>query len=122
VIFSTDLYCVATETDHVSPWSSVYRLLLLTDTDVTFVLTNGAHNSGILSEPGHNGRHFRFGHKAEGDAYATDDNWLAHHKPRKGPWWQHWVRWLRKRSRRSTKPRAGDIPSLEPAPGLCVDG
>ena len=35
------IYCLATETDHVSPWRSVYRLLLLTDTDVQFVLTNG---------------------------------------------------------------------------------
>ncbi|WP_050929747.1 PHA/PHB synthase family protein [Aestuariivita boseongensis] len=117
-----DVYCVATETDHVSPWTSVYRLLLLTDTDVTFVLTNGGHNSGILSQPGHDGRHFRFGHKAEGDTYVTDDNWLAHHKPRNGSWWPNWVRWLKKRSGRSIKLRAGSVPSLAPAPGLYVHG
>ena len=29
-----------------------------TDTEVTFVLTTGGHNAGIVSEPGHAGRSF----------------------------------------------------------------
>lgn len=80
------VYCVATETDHVSPWESVYRLLLLKDTEVTFVLTNGGHNGGILSEPGHPGRYFRTGHKAEGDPYITATKWLDRHAPQDGSW------------------------------------
>jgi hypothetical protein len=32
-------------------------LSLLTDTDVTFVLTNGYNGGGIPSEPGHAGRY-----------------------------------------------------------------
>ncbi|WP_299547444.1 alpha/beta fold hydrolase [uncultured Tateyamaria sp.] len=53
------IFCLATETDHVSPWRSVFKLQLLTDTDVTFCLTAGGHNSGVLSEPGHRKRHYR---------------------------------------------------------------
>ena len=35
------LFVVATTTDHISPWSSVFKIHLLADTELTFVLTKG---------------------------------------------------------------------------------
>jgi polyhydroxyalkanoate synthase len=116
------VYCVATEADHVSPWRSVFRLSLLTDTDVTFVLTNGGHNGGILSEPGHAGRHFRCGHKDEGDAHITATDWLDGHHPQDGSWWPHWAQWLTKRSRPVQILRSTHLDALAAAPGRYVFG
>lgn len=116
----SDIYCVATETDHVSPWQSVFRISLLTDTDVTFVLTNGGHNGGILSEPGHTGRHFRCGHKDEGDAHITALDWIDCHDPQMGSWWPHWAKWLKKKSGRPKNPRSSLVKSLDAAPGRYV--
>ena len=40
---------------------SAYKTGALTRSEVTFVLTNGGHNAGVVSEPGHHHRHYRMG-------------------------------------------------------------
>ncbi|WP_432817126.1 PHA/PHB synthase family protein [Sulfitobacter sp. JB4-11] len=116
------IYCVGTERDHVSPWRSVFRLLMLTDTDVTFALTSGGHNGGILSEPGHARRHFRSGHKKEGDHHVTADTWFERHAPQDGSWWPHWVAWLGQFSSDPVDVSGSRVQSLRPAPGRYVFG
>lgn len=116
----SDIYCVATESDHVSPWPSVFRISLLTDTDVTFVLTNGGHNGGILSEPGHKGRHFRCGHKDEGDAHITATDWLDSHDSQAGSWWSDWSKWLENKSGRPQPSSSKLVKPIDAAPGRYV--
>jgi len=53
------LFMVATVHDHVAPWRSVYKLNLVAETELTFLLTSGGHNAGIISEPGHPNRSFQ---------------------------------------------------------------
>src|SRR5690606_8370009 len=53
------VFCVGTVFDHVAPWQSVYKLHLLTPSEITFVLTTGGHNAGIVSPPGHPRRHYQ---------------------------------------------------------------
>jgi polyhydroxyalkanoate synthase len=45
------LFMVATARNHVAPWHSVYKLNLVAETELTFLLTSGGHNAGIVSEP-----------------------------------------------------------------------
>jgi polyhydroxyalkanoate synthase len=90
----TPTFAVATERDHVAPWRSVHKLHLLIDADLTFVLTNGGHNAGIVSEPGHPGRHYRIMLKKHGDICLGPDEWFVSAAPREGSWWKAWTKWL----------------------------
>jgi len=77
------MFVVGTEGDHIAPWHSVYKIGLLNDGDLTFVLTPGGHNAGIVSEPGHAHRHFRLSHRERGGHYAADA-WKAQTAPQAG--------------------------------------
>jgi polyhydroxyalkanoate synthase len=92
------VFAVGTETDHVAPWRSVFKLNLLLDTDVTFLLTSGGHNAGIVSEPTRSDRHYRVREKSERDRYLDPEAWVRETPARQGSWWPAWVRWLAERS------------------------
>jgi polyhydroxyalkanoate synthase len=122
---ATPLYVVGTETDHIAPWKSVYKARLFTDCDLTFVLTSGGHNGGILSEPGHPHRHFRVGRRPAGGHYVDPDTWLAATDPQDGSWWIDWTEWLLNASSGDIDPPdlgAPDkgFPVLADAPGTYV--
>ncbi|WP_158967175.1 PHA/PHB synthase family protein [Chachezhania sediminis] len=119
------VFGVGTETDHVAPWKSAYKIHPLFEAPVTFVLTNGGHNAGIVSEPGHPHRHFRIRTSAA-DAHPLDpDEWVAAAEERQGSWWPTWVDWLNERSGAPVAPPpmgAENLgyPALEDAPGTYI--
>ena len=121
----TPIFAVATETDHVAPWKSVYKINLIADPDVTFLLTNGGHNAGIVSEPGHKGRHYRMSHRPSGSNYMDPENWFVTNPSGEGSWWPAWEGWLAEHNSGMTAPPpTGAIkkgyPPLGPAPGRYV--
>jgi polyhydroxyalkanoate synthase len=87
-------YVIGTETDHIAPWRSVYKILLLNDGDVTFVLTSGGHNAGVVSEPGHPHRHFATHHRPAGELYVPPEAFEAAAVRQEGSWWVDWAAWL----------------------------
>jgi polyhydroxyalkanoate synthase subunit PhaC len=113
-------FLVGTETDHVAPWRSVYKLELLNDGDITFVLTSGGHNAGIVSEPGHPGRHFRVRRRLPGERYTGPDEWIQLAVTESGSWWPVWAAWLVERSGAPMPPPKMSADAVEPAPGRYV--
>jgi polyhydroxyalkanoate synthase subunit PhaC len=104
------VFAVSTITDHVAPWRSVYKIQILTDADVTFVLSNGGHNAGIVNPPGHPNRHHQIATRKESETYIDPDAWQASAIHMEGSWWPCWHDWLGRHS--STKvppPRMGAL-------------
>ncbi|HSV45506.1 MAG TPA: alpha/beta fold hydrolase [Ramlibacter sp.] len=119
------IFAVGTTTDHVAPWCSVYKLHRLCDGDIHFVLTDGGHNAGIVSEPGHGGRHFRMRQRLRNAPYLPPERFLAEASVVDGSWWPALQAWLAQHSgARRKPPRMGaparGLPPLEDAPGQYV--
>jgi polyhydroxyalkanoate synthase len=114
------VFAVATMTDHVSPWRSVHRVHLLGACDVTFVLTSGGHNAGIVSEPGHGHRHYYVAARHRGDVYIDADRWIELADEREGSWWPEWAAWLERQAGGPDEPARNIGQALGAAPGLYV--
>ena len=102
----------------------MYKLNLLTDAEVTFLLTSGGHNAGIVSEPGHPHRHYRVATKTAHDHYVRPRRVAPDDAVKDGSWWPEWVAWLDTRSgaaarRRRWASAGGDVPLCD-APGTYV--
>jgi polyhydroxyalkanoate synthase len=110
-----------------APWRSAFKIHLLADTAVTFLLTTGGHNAGIVSGPDRPDRTFRILRKRARDRYLDPDVGLARAQRKNGSWWPEWVAWLEARSGApETPPTIGaseaGYPLLHPAPGTYVLG
>ena len=116
----TPMFVVATVRDHVAPWKSVYKIHYQVDADVTFLLTSGGHNAGIVAPPGEGGHTYRIRTKPADATYTGPDEWLNMVPSVEGSWWPEWTRWLSQRSGEPCDPPemgTGTTQALPAAPG-----
>jgi polyhydroxyalkanoate synthase len=93
------MFVVGTETDHVAPWKSVYKVgKLVRSKDYTFCLTSGGHNAGIISGPVHPKRRHRVLRLHAGGRVPSPDNYLKKVEPVAGSWWPTFAAWLAEHS------------------------
>jgi polyhydroxyalkanoate synthase subunit PhaC len=122
----TPMFVVGTLRDHVAPWKSTYKINYLVDADVTYLLTSGGHNAGIVAPPGEQGHFYRVRTKAAHTSYTGPDEWLKTVPPVEGSWWPEWAKWLTARSgEQAEPPRMGksvDGGNLPDAPGDYLRG
>lgn len=122
---SVPIFAVGTEADHIAPWRSVYKTQLFSDTELTFVLTSGGHNGGIINEPSAERGHFRCALRPAGARYIGPDAWFEQTSSQPGSWWPAWAEWLTARSSGFAAPpatgaAAKGLASLGAAPGTYV--
>ncbi len=121
------LFVVGTSSDHVAPWTSVYKIHRLTTTEVTFLLTSGGHNAGIVSGPSHPRRTYRIATRKPLDKFVDPDSWLRNNEVHPGSWWPVWNEWLQNHSSSEVAPRTAGASRkgykvLRDAPGEYVLG
>lgn len=92
------VFSVATRKDHIAPWKSVYKMHSLLRTDLTFLLTSGGHNAGVISEPDHKGRKYQIQRQDLSNSYISPEEWQAQVKQQDGSWWPAWQKWLKEHS------------------------
>jgi polyhydroxyalkanoate synthase len=117
------MFVVGTEGDHIAPWHSVFKLHLQNDGELTFVLSSGGHNAGIVSEPGHPHRHFRIRVREAGGRTLGPNEWEGDTPPQDGSWWPEWNAWLGRHSGGRVDPPPMGAPGFMPlcdAPGTYV--
>ncbi len=121
------IFAVAASRDHVAPWKSVYKIHLQSDAcELTFVLTSGGHNVGIVNVPGSARRSYQIATSLEGERFPDPDTWRQAVPKQQGSWWPAWQEWLSSRhssGRMPPPPMGAPEKGLEPlceAPGAYV--
>ncbi|EJN13385.1 poly(3-hydroxyalkanoate) synthetase [Bradyrhizobium sp. YR681] len=116
----TPMFVVGTLADHVAPWRSVYKIHYQADADVTFLLTSGGHNAGVVAPPDQPGHKYQVMTKAADASYVGPDEWLKLAPHVEGSWWPEWTQWLAARSGAPCDPPSigvGGVGGLSDAPG-----
>ena len=122
------MFVVGTESDHVAPWRSVYKINYQVDTDVTFVLTSGGHNAGIVAPPGErNAIPIRSAPRRRTRPMSVPTNGRWRRRAMQGSWWPEWSGWLAAESGERCAPPPMGLPrrdslNLPDAPGDYVRG
>jgi polyhydroxyalkanoate synthase len=121
------IFALGTQRDTVSPWRSVYQIHLLTSTEVTFCLSSGGHNVGVVNPPGPGvKRSYQIATRKAGAHYTDPKTWQASHGEHEGSWWPALAHWLQRHA--SDQPvappplgnKAAGYPVLCDAPGRYV--
>jgi polyhydroxyalkanoate synthase len=87
----TPLYILATYSDHIAPWRSVYPITQMAKSpSKKFVLGASGHVAGIINHPSRQKYNYWTSESLPMDA----DEWLKTAQKHEGSWWDDWRQWL----------------------------
>lgn len=84
-----DVFVVAGERDHITPWQSCYRSMQLFPSNTRFVLGAAGHVQSIVCPPGTGNARF-FCHD---DYSLSPEAWRCAADAERESWWPAWLRW-----------------------------
>jgi polyhydroxyalkanoate synthase len=94
-----DVYIVAAEEDHITPWRSCYASTQLLGGSKRFVLTSSGHIAGIVNPPGPKRRHW-----TNAELSADPEAWKLEADLHQGSWWEDWAAWIAERAGAQREP------------------
>ncbi|MEM9247186.1 MAG: class I poly(R)-hydroxyalkanoic acid synthase [Pseudomonadota bacterium] len=117
----TPMFVLATQDDHIAPWTSIYPITQIVGGEMEFVLGGSGHIAGVINPPG---KRMKYGYRTSRTYPDTHEAFLGQADAHEGSWWPHWFDWLAKKSGSKVAPRKvakrGAYKALEPAPGSFV--
>ncbi len=121
----TPAFFLASETDHITLWRTVYSGTRLLGGPVQFVLAASGHVMGVINPPSKNKYSYRTSKKfgISKKLPTRSKEWLNSTKEHKGSWWPHWKDWLLNINAEQVSARdpvKQGIRILEDAPGSYV--
>lgn len=118
---TTPCFVLATEDDHIAPWTSIYPATRLLGGEVEFVLGGSGHIAGVINPPG---KRMKYGYRTAAGYPERPEAFLDQSERHEGSWWPHWAAWLEGKDGKQVparKPKTrGKYKSIEPAPGSFV--
>ncbi|WP_171181521.1 alpha/beta hydrolase [Ruegeria sp. HKCCD8929] len=119
---STPCFILATQDDHIAPWTSIYPTTQLLGGEVEFVLGGSGHIAGVINPPSTTRQ--KYGYCTAENYPETSEKFLARADRHEGSWWPHWADWIEARDNKmvaARKPaKRGKFKSIEAAPGSYV--
>lgn len=121
---TTPAFFIASETDHITLWRSVFSGIHLFGGKCEFILSDSGHVRAVVNPPEKNNK---YGFKVNTEYSNADDfktkpsNWVKNATRHEDSWWPYWVEWVLKHD--NTKVPARSInPNIviEDAPGSYV--
>jgi poly[(R)-3-hydroxyalkanoate] polymerase subunit PhaC len=113
-----DVYIVAAQEDHITPWRSCYASTQHLGGSKRFVLTSSGHIAGIVNPPGPKRRYW-----TNAELPADPEAWRLQAEGHQGSWWEDWAAWIAERAGKKRKPPplgSERYPPLDDAPGTYV--
>lgn len=117
---------IASKTDHISLWRSVYHSACLTGGKVQFILSDSGHVRGVVNPPStENKYNFRTNESlgVTEPLPRKPSEWLKKVTEHQGSWWPYWAEWLKSLDNEmvpARDPIQSGLTIIEDAPGTYV--
>ncbi len=83
-------YFLATQTDHIIPWTSSFNALQYLSGPNKFVLGGSGHVAGVINPPAKN----KYGYWTNSQSLSDPNQWFNSAEYHQGSWWVDWANWL----------------------------
>lgn len=107
------VFSLASRSDHICPWESIYRGIQNFGGKVQFTLAGSGHIAGVINHPDAQ----KYQHWINTSLPAKGSQWLSGAEEHAGSWWPNWWKWLKPKCGEKTEAVAPKDCGLGQAPG-----